>query len=155
MPRIVHGNPLQFHTDVDTEAFDYEYPRDLDLKPGSELHQRIIDEVLERAVESHSVISERFDSWNSIDQTLNAYMPTDEEEEAVKDKDKRKPISIVFPYTYAIHETLLTYCMASLVQDPIFQYSGVGPEDTIGAILLEKKIQLDCIKNRCCFYRRL
>ena len=75
-------------------------------------------------------------------------MPTDEEEEAVKDKDKRKPISIVFPYTYAIHETLLTYCMASLVQDPIFQYSGVGPEDTIGAILLEKKIQLDCIKNK-------
>jgi len=149
MPRIIHGNSKQQQrVEVSAGAFDYEYPEGLDLKPGSELHQRIIDEVIERANESHDVISRRFDSWNSIDQTLNAYMPTDMEEELVKSQDSRKPISIVFPYTYAIHETLLTYCLSSLVQDPVFQYSGVGPEDTVGAILLEKKIQLDCLKSK-------
>jgi len=148
MPRIIHGNAGYRQTNVNPEAFDYEYPEGLDLKPGSELHQRILEEVLERANESHEVISQRFDSWRSIDKTLNAYIPLDDEERNVKEQDKRKPVSVVFPYTYAIRETLLTYCMSALVQDPIFQYSGVAPEDTIGAILLEKKIQLDCIKNK-------
>lgn len=149
MPHIVNG--AKQRKDVHHlrgKNLGYKYPNGLDLRPGSDLHDMIVDEVLARAYAAHTVISARFDSWNKIDQVLTAYIPTDAEEDKIKRKDSRKPVSIIFPYTYAIKETLQTYAMSSLVQDPIFQYAGVGPEDTIGAILLEKKIQLDCIKTK-------
>ncbi len=148
MPSVIQGaGSAQWPRHMSKE-FTYEYPDGLDLKPGSDLHDRIRDEVVRRALESHRVVSARFSSWNTIDDTLNGFIPIDDEEKSVKEKDPRKPVSVVFPYTYAIKETLLTYCMTSLVQDPIFNYSGVGPEDTVGAILLEKKVQMDCIKSK-------
>ena len=55
---------------------------------------------------------------------------------------------MIFPYTYAIKETLVTYAMSALVQDPIFRYEGSGPEDTIGALIMEQKIQKDCQKAK-------
>jgi len=36
--------------------YGYEYPGGLDLKPGSELHQRLLTEIMRRANESRSVI---------------------------------------------------------------------------------------------------
>lgn len=150
MPRIVTGNDTRREdlTELQRANFDYEYPEGLDLKPGSDLHQRIVEEVLARANESHEVISSRFDSWNEIDRVLTSYMPLSEAEKDLQDEDSAKPVSIVFPYTYAVMETMLTYAMTALVQDPIFQYEGFSNDDTIGAILLEKKIQQDCIKHK-------
>lgn len=149
MPGMVYGSASQRFTKAAfTKTYDYEYPDGLDLKPGSELHERIVDEVLERANEAHSVISSRFDSWNEIDRILTTYVDLSDEEKDLQDTDPDKPVSIVFPYSYAIMETLLTYLMNALVQDPIFRYQGFGPDDKTGAMLLEKKIQMDCIKHK-------
>lgn len=149
MPYIVNGSPNRKDlTDLRKKDLGYTYPQNMDLRPGSEMHNMIVDEVMMRANASHSVLSSRFDSWNKIDQVLTAYIPSDDKELKVKSADSRKPTSIIFPYTYAVKETLQTYAMSALVQDPIFQYEGVGPEDTIGAILLEKKVQLDCMKTK-------
>jgi hypothetical protein len=152
MPYIVNGN-VDGNRRNNAQAiygveYEYDYPQELDLRPGSPMHEMIVDEVLQRAHESHTKLSQRFDSWNKIDQTLTAYKRIDEDEEEVLDSDDRKPVSIVFPYTYAVHETMLTYIMTALVQDPIFQYEGQSPNDTIGAKLLEKKVALDCYKNK-------
>ena len=130
------------------QKFEYTYPENLDLTPGSKLHNRIRDEVMERAYNSARVMSGKHSDWQAIDHTLTAYIPTDEMEKAVKDADSRKPISIVFPYSYTILETLLSYFVAAFLQDPILRYEGVGPNDVIGAILLEKVIELQCIKNK-------
>lgn len=150
MPKIINGNASrrQDLTEVAKANFDYEYPQDLNLKPGTELHDRIVEEVLSRARDSHEVISKRFSSWNEIDRVLTAYVPLSEEEKKLKEEDETKPISIVFPYSYAVMETMLTYAMTALVQDPIFRYKGFSDDDTIGAILMEKKIQQDCIKHK-------
>lgn len=130
------------------EDLGYEYPDGIDLRPGSEMSNFIIDEILERAYDSSIVMNRRHGSWRKMDEVLTAYIPLDEAEKKVIETDPRKPVSVIFPYTYAIKETLLTYSMAALVQDPIFQYAGTGPEDTIGGILLQHKIQMDCEKSK-------
>jgi hypothetical protein len=149
MPAIVMGDRSYKTTGVRfDQKFDYDYPEGLDLRPGSKLHDRIRDEVMERAYDSSRIISGRHGDWSAIDQTLTTYIPTDAKEELVQSKDSRKPISIVFPYSYTILETLLSYFVSAFFPDPIFRYEGVGPNDVIGAILLEKLISLQCMKNK-------
>jgi len=130
------------------DNYDYDYPEGLDLKPGSKLHNRIRDKVMQNAYDSARVMCTRHSDWNSIDHTLTAYIPVDEEENAIKDSDKRRPVSIVFPYSYTVLETLLSYYVSSFLQDPYFRYEGTSPDTVIGAILLEKLIAIQCIKNK-------
>ena len=148
MPAQVYGTPgVQSALDPSIE-YDYEYPEGLDLKPGSELHQALVSAILKRATEAHGAISRRFSAWREIDQTLTSFITTDDAEELVKEKDERKPITIVFPYSYAMLETLLTYLTMAFFQDPIFKYEGTGPEDTLGTTLLELVVRLHCEKTK-------
>ena len=148
MPPILQGQRQYKSSYRAEEKFDYKYPEGLNLTPGSKTHNKIRDEVMQRAYDSARVMSGRHAAWNDIDHTLTAYIPADEEERIVRDKDSRRPISIVFPYTYTILETLLSYYVSAFLQDPIFRYEGVGPNDVIGAIVLEKLINLQCNKNK-------
>ena len=128
--------------------FKYDYPDGLDLKPGSSQHKTILGRVMRYGIESDRVMSRRHRSWEDIDEKLTAYMPTTEKEREIKDKDRRKPVSIVFPYSYAIMETLISYLVAAFFPEPIFRYEGMGPEDIPGAMLLEKVINLHCNRNK-------
>lgn len=147
---MIYGNSSKYRSRKPQfkERFDYIYPEGLNLTPGSKLHDRIRDEVMDRAFESATVMSTRHDAWNKIDYTLTAYIPTDEKEKEVQEKDSRKPISIVFPYSYTVLETLLSYYIAAFLQDPIFRYEGATPKDVVGAILLELVISLQCHKTK-------
>ncbi len=150
MPNILYGNTGKYRSRNPQfqEKFNYNYPDGLDLRPGSKLHDRIRDEIMDRAFESSTVMSTRHGDWNKIDHTLTAYIPVDEKEQEVQDKDSRKPISIVFPYSYTVLETLLSYYVAAFLQEPIFRYEGSTPKDVIGAILLELVISFQCNKNK-------
>ncbi len=128
--------------------FNYDYHNGLDLKPGSKLHNNIVDKIMERAYASKRIMSGRYDAWRKIDWTLSAYVQVDDKEEDIISADYRKPVSIVFPYSYAILETLLGYLVAAFFQDPIFRYEGVSPEDTIGAIMMEKIVDIHCNKSK-------
>ena len=132
----------------DSHDYKYTYPGGLDLRPGSDTHQRILGRVMRYGLESARVITRRHKSWEDIDEKLTAYIPTSERENEVKNKDRRKPISIVFPYSYAILETLVSYMVAAFFPEPIFRYEGSGPEDIAGAILLEKLIMQHCTHNK-------
>jgi len=130
------------------DDYGYRYPYNLDLKPGSDLHQKLLGTLLQFARNSANVISRRHSKWNEIDQKLQAFIVTSREEEDVRRSDPRKPISIVFPYTYAILETLVAYLVAAFTPEPIFRYEGVGPEDIAGATLMEKVINVHCAKTK-------
>ena len=134
--------------DLVNASYDYEYPSGLDLKPGSKLHTKIVTNITRRARESWRVMSLRHHSWNEIDRTLTAYVPLKEAERLVKEKDHRKPVSIVVPYSYATLETLLTYFTSALLNDPIFSYKGVSPEDSVGALMLSKVINQQALRSR-------
>ena len=128
--------------------FSYKYPDGLDLKPGSELHDRLVTMILEKASASATVMTTRFDAWQEMDKSLTAYKRIDDDEADVVNSDDRRPVSIVFPYSYAILETLLSYMMAAFFREPIFRYEGFSPDDVMGSILLEKVINLHCNKNK-------
>lgn len=128
--------------------YDYKYPNNADLRPGSELHDSIVDNVLEYAQTSYDVMKRRHPYWKEIDHKLTAYITLDDAEEIIKERDTRKPVSVVVPYSYATLETILTYFISVFLEDPIFRYDGFTSEDKIGAILLEKVIELQCIRNK-------
>ncbi len=148
MPAIITGEPTQSRADFVGVEHKYDYPEGLNLDPKSELHQKIKSKIHQRALEAGAVMSKRFPSWNEIDRVLTTYIDLDDKEIAVKAKDSRKPVSIVFPYSYAILETILGYLTMAFFQEPMFRYEGVSPEDIIGSIMLEKVIDLQCNKTK-------
>jgi len=119
----------------------YKYPEGLDLKPDSQDHKDLLTKIYNRARESSNEMKKRHDSWKKIDHSLTAYVPLDDAESITKQKDSRKPVSIVVPYSYATLETLLTYFVSAFLDMPIFRYEGSSPADLIGAIMLEKVIE--------------
>lgn len=152
MPYIVTGdleNRLDSYTsDLTKVDYGYRYPKGLNLKPGSELHNKLRSNLIRRAQDARVEMSKRFDSWNEIDRLLTTYVHLKDSEILLQEKDPNKPVTIVFPYTYSMLEALLTYLTLAFFQDPIFQYEGVGPEDVRGAMLLELVIRLHCIKTK-------
>jgi hypothetical protein len=147
MPYILKGEPdyNPSYTYVDQDL-GYEYPNGLDLRPTSEFHNKLRTEIWYRAIEARREISKRFNHWRDIDKTLTVYVRPDED---IDEIDENHPGTIVFPYTYAELEGILTYlCGSFLFQDPIFQYEGVDNSDTIGAMLLELVIKMHTIRNK-------
>ena len=149
MPYIVQGDSSEVKQHNYSEMnFDYDYPYGLDLKPNSDLHVELVSKLIHRSQESRKEMSKRFESWNEIDQILTTFIPLSDKEEKVKEKDSRKPVSIVFPYSYSNLESLLTYMSLAFFQDPMFQYEGVEDDDVLGAMLMELVIRLQCIKTK-------
>ena len=138
------ASKMQYLRDIKVRDYGYKYPEGLDLRPGSELHSKIVSEVSTRARDSYSIMSRRHEDWNKIDETLTTYITLDDEEELIKTQDIRKPVSIVVPFSYAVLDTLLTYMTMVFLVDPIFKYKGITSEDTVGAMMLEKVIQTQC-----------
>jgi len=133
MPNIVYGDITKGNFQAilsSSDHYDYDYPEGLNLDPKSELHRKVVTEVIRRAQVSNRVMSNRFGSWNEIDRILTTYIEPDsslnlregEEKDIKKDKSK-KPVSIIFPYSYAILETILTYLVMAFLEDPIFAQS--------------------------------
>ena len=149
MPYIVRGEPSSWKQDIYVrDHYDYDYPEGLDLKPGSDFHIALRNKIWQRASEARHEISKRYNSWREIDKILTAYIEPTEKEELLQNKDMAKPISIVFPYSYSMLEALMTYMSMAFFQDPLFQYEGVEDDDTVGAMLMELVIRLQCIKNK-------
>lgn len=148
MPATLDPNQTAGTTVDMYKDFGYKYPRGFDLRPTSQLHRKIITEVNVRANASSSEISKRYPTWREVDQKLTAYINLDEVEEKVEEKDDRKPLSIVVPYSYATLETLMTYFVSAFLEMPIFRYEGMSPEDMLGAILLEKVIEVHTLRSK-------
>ena len=148
MPLVLNPNNATDIAALEQQKYDYKYPMGLNLRPGSELHEKLKEAVLTRARMSNSAMSGRFESWREIDKTLTAYIPLSEAEEKVLAKDSRKPVSTVVPVSYATLETLLTYLVAAFLDEPIFRYEGVGPEDVLGSALLEHVVSLQSARAK-------
>lgn len=145
MPVVVQGSvETRVDDTIIRKDFDYDYPYGLDLRPTSETHQKLRNEIIRRATLSHNLITRRVPSWNKIDETMTGYVDLTDDEESVLEDNKYKPVSIVFPYTYVIIETILTYLTQVFLQETIFHYSGEDSSDIPGGILLTKVIKKQC-----------
>lgn len=135
------GDPIFDRLNFD-EQYRGVYPNGLDLSPGSRMHQYIRDQIIQRANDSSRAMQARHGLNQEIDHTLTSYMPLSVKEKKMQRIDKRKPVPIVVPITYSVLETYLTYMVVAFLQEPMLQYEGSGPEDIMGAILLERLIQI-------------
>ena len=131
--------------DLRDVSYEYDYPLEKDLRPGTKSHDELVDMVMKRATESRHNMEVRYDSWRAVDRTLTAYIRP-EDKDASENVNASAPVLV--PVSYATLETLLTYMTTAFLQEPIFRYQGVGPEDTIGAILLEKVIDIQTRKAK-------
>lgn len=138
MPATIMGNTQD---NIQISNRNYEYPFKLDLRPSSELHKNIVTKIVRMADESYEVMERRHKAWKKIDETLTAFIPLSEYEKKLKQNFPTRPVSIVVPYSYATLETIMSYMLKAYLSDPIFQYEGAGPEDTIGGKLLELVVQ--------------
>lgn len=145
---ILSAPEVQIGTSLLGKDYGYEYPLGLKLRPGSADHQKLLTRLRNLAWTGHSAISKRIDRFQETDQVLTTYVPLDQEEERIKSKDSRKPVSIVYPYSLAIMETMRAYFYAALLSGTVFHYHGVGPEDTLGAMLLEGVIDYQVYMSR-------
>jgi len=143
MPTILDPNSTGSSLTT-SENLGYSYPYGMDMHPGSTLHKDILAKINARVKESSEEMQKRYPSWKSIDKSLTAYVKVDDYEAIVKQKDDRKPISIVIPYTYAALETVLTYFVAAFMEDPIFKYEGSNPNSVVGAFLMQKVVENHC-----------
>lgn len=143
MPTILDPNPQGGVVETDASVA-YNYPYGLNLRPDSELHKFVLAKINARVKESSDEMSKRYPSWKQIDKSLTAYVKTDDYEKALKQKDSRKPVSIVIPYSYATLETLLTYFVAAFLEPPIFKYEGANPNSVVGAFLMQKVVENHC-----------
>ncbi len=149
MPITIHNESSRTQIDTGSIAdanFDYKYPRDLDLRPDSQLHKDIIEKILQNAQEAHDSISQRYDTWREIQKTLTVFVSPSVKREALAAGDQTVPV--IIPSSYAILETILTFMVAAFIQEPVFRYDPVGPEDAIGAALLELIIQTQVEKAK-------
>lgn len=145
--RILHQKGEKGYSSLADKKFDYRYPSELDLRPGSPDHERLVKEITRRAQESYDVMSRRHSDWNKIDKTLTAYIYSDDEELEVQEDDERKPISVVVPHSYAILETLLTYWTSIFLDLPYFRYEATSG-NPVSAIMLEKVVEQQCVRNK-------
>jgi hypothetical protein len=134
---------------LESANFDYDYPRRLKLKPATEFHDKLLERVMRRARDSQRVMSRRYSHWRDIDKVLRTYVPPEDAEAKEGEKTKTKTAkTFIIPQTNATLEILLTYMVAAFIQDPIWKYEGIGPEDVIGAELMTHVVHQQAMRNR-------
>jgi len=119
---------------------EYKYPKGLDLEPGSEQHERLLQELLDRADMAKNSMQNRYDSWSAIDEKLTSYIWIDDEEAKVREEDDRKPVTVVVPTMYATLDILMTYMTAAFMSDMMFPYEAIDSGDEIQAAIMEQVI---------------
>lgn len=129
---------------LDGKNFKYNYPFGKSLKPGTKLHDSIRDRLLWRAQQSREHMQRRYPAWREIDRMCTAYIRPDVAEAREQDADDRTPVALVLPLLYSVRETLLTYVVTTMLDDPMFKLRGTGPEDTLGALVLQEVLAAQC-----------
>ena len=93
------------------QTYEYQYPGDLNLKPGSDEHGKLLSRLLELIQTGRTPIQDKRDKWETIDQSMNAFVTLDDEETEDRLKDNRLPSRIVIPTSFAIEDTILSYLL--------------------------------------------
>lgn len=156
MPPILNPNTsgtginLGLTGDVRNTDFQYQYPQGLKLRPGTKLHDRLVDLVMRYARDSYTRMSSRHRDWREVDRVLKAYTylpptggPRKSEDENAKGAIGKNDTMrrIVMPVSYVVLETLLTYFTSAFIRDPIYDLVGTGPEDILKGMLSTQVLQ--------------
>lgn len=98
------------------------------LRYGTELHDRIRDELKYRVDFSKTQMQDRYEDWRQMEEQYRAYMPASENDKLRKNaRDGGKPqyTTIEIPYSYATVLTAHTYVTSTFLgRSPVMQVQG-------------------------------
>lgn len=119
-----------------------------DMTPGTKLHDDLLGAIMDLAAKSKAKISKRYGSWDEMNELLGSYIRPEQSEIDNSSKSPNSPFSIVVPEMQANLELLLTAMHSIMGQNKPILLRGIGPEDTLGSMLLELIINDDLCKNK-------
>lgn len=127
-----------------------EPPLEVRLKPGTELHRKVVQKLRARLDLSYRNLSGRYGDWDRVDEHQRMYINLSRQ---VRKGDKtdvagKREIpfdrSIVIPMSYAIHEVRKTQLFSLFGRrEPFIQLQGRGPEDMKPAKTMEALMDYD------------
>ena len=112
--------------DIKSVDLDYKYPKNLDFRPGSELHQNILDLVMGKSQASYEAMKNRHVVWNELDRVMTAYIPEPSADSSDNSDRTRATKSVIIPSSYAILDTILSQMVTSYLNVPILRYRGAN-----------------------------
>ena len=100
----------------------------IDVKPGSDLHKKILTEVNDRRNFSARKMKDYHARWDEQDETIRAYVPeselTNKKKHSKRFKREFDYVSLELPYSFAIIMTAHTYwCSVFLSRNPVYQFT--------------------------------
>lgn len=119
----------------------YDYPIKGDLRPGSKLSNKLVEELRDRI--HYGTIATRMmqGDWEAIDWTLSAFVPPEalDEDKRAQHYDPTRPIATVIPVSLASMDTFLTYFDSVFNRNPLYRYKALGNmENVVRTALMEK-----------------
>lgn len=120
-------------------SFDYDYPID-GLKPGDELHGKLVDYVLELVQNWERKSSDYRDDLRKLQWTLTGYVNPDDANPRNTTKDKNNVI--VLPMTHRNRHMMHAAWHSVFIRNPIWRVkAGCGPAAMINAASMEYAIE--------------
>jgi len=131
---------------------DQETPLDK-LKPGSELHTKVLQYLLDRLNYSERTMSQFYSRWNSSERKIQAYINLPKYEQSLAESNKTgappQITNIVVPYSYATIWTIVTYLIHTFCgRKPIFQVSTYKQESVSASGYMETVLQYNADHTR-------
>ena len=106
------------------------------------MHKLLLTKILDRAKLGRDFLSPKFSTWNEMRNQLSVYIPLDDVETRLKEKDSRHPVHVVVPEMFGILDTMLTFLSSVFWRHPLFKYFGVEEEDAVKALMLQELVSM-------------
>ncbi|HOH50950.1 MAG TPA: hypothetical protein PLI98_09455 [Candidatus Hydrogenedentes bacterium] len=120
--------------------FGYEYPRGLDLRPGSEFHKKIVDDVRRCADAARAASAKARTEWRKTDNLLQAYVPLATNERPAEN-NADAPTTIIVPQSQAQLSIHLAHMAGRFIDSTLYEFEGdAGVQSMLNAAKLERVI---------------
>ena len=118
------------------------------LRPGTPLHDHLLDLLRQRATVSYNAIQCRFERWQEVERALRLYVRP-EDAERLEEELPFSPRAIFVPYLYAQGKALETQYWSMLAhREHIVPVKPQGPEDVLSAMLMSMHLDWQVAQTR-------
>ncbi|MFA7200910.1 MAG: hypothetical protein WC098_05795, partial [Bacteroidales bacterium] len=102
--------------------YDYDYPDGLNLKPGSDLHDKLLNALNDRIRRGYGTGSAMRELWRKEDHLQTAYVPADSYSMLDLERDPKAPLNVVIPVSRANTDAMVAYAAGVFFGDPSSMY---------------------------------
>jgi len=134
-----------------TNSYEYTYPKDadgreLDLRPGSDLHEKLLSALNDRIKRGYASGREARENARKLDHLQTAYVPSDTKMNILElDADPKAPFDVVIPVSRANLDTMVAFAGNQFFGDGSNMYpldARSDPESIVKAAKMERLLHM-------------